>query len=71
MCSKGLQAFWYGLYNIAIAMGAAFYDACCDRGLVAMDVQPRDANPSYKGLSRIIIRSELPDWEFQIGPPNA
>ncbi|MFI4975592.1 MAG: hypothetical protein ACHP84_13715 [Caulobacterales bacterium] len=54
-----------------IAMGAAFYDACCARGLVAMDIQPRDANPSYRGLSQIVLPYGLPDWEFQIGPPHA
>lgn len=54
-----------------IAMGAAFYAACKDRGLVALDIEPRDANPSYRGLCPIRLLPGLPDWEFQIGPPNA
>ena len=54
-----------------IAMGAAFYDACSARGLVATDIEPRGANPSYRGLSPIVLPPGLPDWEFQIGRPHA
>jgi len=54
-----------------IAMGAAFFDACSARGMVAMDLEPRGANPSYRGLSPIVLPPGLPEWEFQIGPPFA
>ena len=54
-----------------IAMGSAIYAACKARGLVSMDVEPRGANPSYQGQSPIRLLPGLPEWEFQIGPPNA
>ena len=54
-----------------IAMGSALYDACTARGLVSVDINPSGKNPAYRGLSPIQLLPGLPDWEFQIGPPNA
>lgn len=59
-----------------IAMGAAIYAECKDRGLVTVDTVPGDPNPPnpnpvYNGQCPIILLPGLPDWEFQIGPPNA
>jgi hypothetical protein len=53
-----------------IAMGAALFDACVSRGLIAMDCKPPGANPTYLALAPIIFPTGLLKWEFEVAAPR-
>jgi hypothetical protein len=64
--------------NVGVAMGWALYRACCDRGLVSMEMFSvlgsgflPNTLPAYRGLNFVFVPPDFPEWEFQIGTPNA
>jgi len=49
-----------------LVMGSTMFEACVSGGRVSMDIHPRGDNPLYQGLWPVVVRTDLPEWEFRI-----